>query len=550
DLFALGVIACELFSGKNPFRKETTAETLAAILNDPTPSLPQITPELARVIHRCLEKKTENRFASAQELVFALKMVPIGNIPRTRKSSKKVIRSIAVLPFENVSGDPELEYLGDGIVEGIIHILSQIAKLKVMARSTVFHYRGSGMDPQVIGRYLNVGAVLSGRILQHGDMVTIRTELLDVNNGWHVWGDQFHRKVADIIAVQSEIVNEISSGLKLHLSGSQKKMLTKQFTQDPEAYKMYLKGRYYWNRRTEEGMKRAIDYFQKAIDIDPVYALAYSGLSDSYALSADFGFGSLTSKEAFGRARFAVMKALELDDSLAEAHASLGHLLEHEFHWEEAEKEYKRSLKLNPGYATTHHWYFMALAMMGRNQESLAEMSLAQSLDPLSLIIQTDVGSCHYSWGDYDKALEILHKVVEMDFTFTTAHRYLIAVYEQKGMYKEAIEESEKAFLATSKDTSRLLTRSRELQQILEVEGPRGYWKKRLEHNLQSSKPYRLAQIYGMLGDKESALTHLEKAIDEMSALVIYSNVDPRLKSLRSDPRFAAILKRIGFVSS
>ena len=318
------------------------------------------------------------------------------------------------MPFENASRDPEHEYLSDGIAGSLINILATVPKLRVMAQSTVFRYKGRGIDPQAVGRELNVRAVLTGRIMQSGGSLRIGTELVDVATGSQLWGAQYDRKPGDIFAIQDEISNEISGKLRLKLTRAEKKRLTKRQTDDAEAYRLYLKGRHHWNRWTEDGFYKAIEYFQQAVEKDPGYALAYTGLADSYVL---LGWNSyLPPKDAFPKAKMAAMRALQLDPDLGEAHTPLAAVLWlHDWQWQEAQTEFKRSLALNPAYPTANHWYAEYLMTMGRHAEAIARMKNSQELDPLSLIISVAIGWAFYMARRYDDAIEQLRRTVELD---------------------------------------------------------------------------------------------------------------------------------------
>ncbi len=562
DVFAFGCLLFEMIAGHSPFLRDSSAEVISAILNEESPRVPQnlreAAPELEHLIGHCLEKNPERRFQSARDIAITLQgilRVASGSLPevssasRTKRSQKQ-LNSLAVLPFENAGGDTAAEYLSDGITEGIINSLSQLPRLKVIARTTVFHYRNKNVDPLEIGRLLKVGAVLTGRVVQQGDRLMIGTELMDVNNGWHLWGDQYNRSFNDMFDLQSDIVQQITNQLRVKLTGKEKKLLKKKPTENSEAYRHYLRGRYAWNRRTQESFKSAIEHFNQAIQADPLFALAYSGLSDSYALLGDFGVANASPREMFSMARAAVDKALEIDDSLAEAHTSLAHLKMHGFQWRDAEREYQKSIQLNPGYATAHHWYFLFLTMSGRFNEALKEMDRAQELDPLSLIIQTDIASCYYFNGQFDRAIELLRMVQELDPNFASAHRFLTAVYEQVGLFEEAILAFEKARLLAAKAADEVATQAQELRKAYAESGAAGYWKKRLEQFSKKSaqgyvSPYNLAQIYASLGDKEEAFRCFDQALEETSASLVYAKIDPRFSSLRADPRFSELLRCI-----
>lgn len=550
DIFSFGCVLYEMVTGKSPFARSAAAETISAILNE-EPSLPgKISPDLANLILHCLEKDPDRRFQAAQDVILFLKNIGTGFERRPKSKSRHQTQSIAILPFENTSGDPHLDYLSEGITEALINSLSQLPRLKVMARGTVFHYRGKRIEPLEAGRQLNVNAVLTGRVVQQADRLLIGTELMDVQNGWHLWGEQFNCRGSDVFVLQSEIAAEISTKLRLKLSPKEKKLLSKHYTENTDAYQAYLKGRYFWNRRTREHFQKAIEHFTRAIEIDPLYALAYAGLADTYALMADFGI-LLQPKDAFAKSRGAAMKALDIDPALAEAHTSLAHLRMHEFRWADAEREFKKSLQLNPGYATARHWYFMCLTMIGRREDSFEEMKKAEELDPLSLIIQTDIAACYYFNDELETAAQRLQKVLELDPNFASARRFLTAVYEQLDMYSEAIREYEKARISAGNDPQEVAMQTANLRTAYDNEGVKGYWKQRFAQTEKQRRGnfvslYTLAQIHASLGDQERALDLLEQARTEPAPSMIYLKVDPRFKTLRSDPRFINLLHRIG----
>ena len=550
DIFSFGCVIFEMLTGKSPFHRAASADTISAILSD-QPSIPRNIPsEFSNFILHCLEKDPGQRFQTMQDLILVLQTItPVTAEPVEKTRVRRSIHSIAILPFENTGADLQMEYLSEGITEALINNLSQLPRLRVMARGTVFHYRGKQTDPVEAGRQLNVGAVLTGRVVQHGDKLLIATELMDVKNGWHLWGEQYSRDLTDLFSLQSDIAAEITNKLRLKLSPKEKRLLAKHYTDNTEAYKAYLKGRYYWNRRTRENFQKAIEHFTKAIEIDPLYALAYTGLADCFALLADFGI-LLLPNEAFAKSKAAAMRALEIDPSLAEAHTSLAHLKMHEFQWNDSEAEFKTSLQLNPGYETAHHWYFMCLTLTGRHAEAAVEMKKAEELDPLSLIIQTDIAACYYFQQEFTQAEKHLKKVLETDSKFASARRYLSAVYEQLGRYREAIEEYERARIDAGKEPGETREHSEELRAALNQDGAAGYWVKRLDYSEAQRKrgyvsPYSIAQLYASLSDKERAFELLEEACKEPSASMIYLKVDPRFSQLRSDARFIELLRRL-----
>src|SRR5438552_6158670 len=364
---------------------------------------------------------------------------------RKRRTRKK-IDSIAVLPLTNESGDPEAEYLADGITETIINTLSKLPKLKVMARSTVFRYKGKDVDPQQVGFDLGIRAVLMGRVLQRIDDLIVNTELIDVADGSQFWGEHYNRKRSDILAVQDEIASEISEKLKFRLTPVEKKQLTRRPTENIEAYHLYLKGRYYWNKRTGPALVKGRDYFRQAIDIDPNYALAYAGLADSYTVLATWNI--VPSNEAFPKAKAAAIKALELDRTLSEVHASLGFVRAmYDWDWAGAEKEFNQAIRANPNYATSYEWYGLCLSWIGRHQEAIAAAKQAQELDPLTPIITCVVGVVLHYADRYQQAIEEYEKALELDPTFVPALCFRGAAYAHLGMFEQALAD-ERAALA------------------------------------------------------------------------------------------------------
>ncbi len=451
------------------------------------------------------------------------------------------------MPFENAAADPEAEYLSDGITESLINILAQLPKLHVMARSTVFRYKGQAIDPQAVGRELNVRAVLTGRVSQRGDTLSIATELVDVANGWQLWGEQYHRKRADLLAVQDAMAREIAGRLRLRLTGEEKKRLARRYTRNTDAYHCYLKGRYYWNKRTTEDLKRGIEFFKQAIEKDPHYTLAYAGLADSYYLLAGTAFAALAPGEAFPKAKVAALKALELDDSLAEAHTSLATILVNEWDWGGAAKEFKRSIELNPGYATARHWYAFYLTSLGRLDEAIREGQRAQELDPLSVIINRDLGLIYYYARKPDRAIEQYCKSLELDPNFALTHQALGRAYLLKGMREDALAALRLA-AALSSDSVAMCAA---LAHALAVTGSVVEARKILADLIERSRrsyvsPTNIAVVYAGLGENDEAMEWLEKALAEHNAGLMTLKVHPVFDPLRSDPRYQDLLRRIG----
>jgi TolB-like protein/Tfp pilus assembly protein PilF len=459
----------------------------------------------------------------------------------------EAIDSVAVLPFVNASADADTEYLSDGISETLIGQLSQVPRLKVMARSTVFRYKGSNIDPQKIGRDLNVRAVLTGRILQRADTLTISMELMDVRDGSQLWGKQYNRKLADTLAVQEDIAHEVVDKLRLRLAGVEEKRLNAHATENAAAYQLYLKGRYYWNKRTPDGIQKAIDSFQQAIVQDPGYALAYAGLADCYQVPAH----PLPPRERMPLAKTAAIKALQLDDTLVEAHTSLARVLfVYDWDWPAAEKEFKRAIELNSRYAPAHQWYGGYLTATGRFREADAEKKRALELEPLSLVINFEVGLASYFSRNYNQAIDQFQKTLELDANFPPPHTFLAAAYEQKGMLKEATTAFQKAITITQGPARTQATAG--LGYVYAVSGRKAEARKILAE-LQSLSEHRYvpatdtALIYAGLGDKDKAFAWLDKAYEEHSFSLSNLKVEPRFDPLRSDPRFADLLRSIGF---
>jgi len=455
------------------------------------------------------------------------------------------INSIAVLPFENQSRDPESEYLADGLTESIIYRLSQFPNLNVSPRSSVFHYKGKESDALKIGNELGVATVLSGRITQHGDQITISTELTDVRNHKLLWGEQYDRKLSELLATQREIAREIAERLKVKFSGADQQLANKHYTESNDAYQSYLKGRYYWNKRTRDGYSKAIEHFKAAIDSDPSFALAYTGLADCYNILSSYGLSS--PNESFPLGKAAVTRALELDDNLAEAHTSMAYLkYQYEWDWIGGEREFKRAIELNPNYSTAHHWYGLALANMGRWDEAFAELKRAHDLDPLSLVIMASTGWTLYKVGRYDDAIAQFQKALEMDQNFGRAHWGIAEPYALKGDYDKAIAELQKAReLDESPSTLALLA------ETYARAGRRGEAQRLLAELLQQRKlkyvdAYYLAEVYAALGDREKAFQTLDEAYNERSSNIVWLKSDAKFDGLRSDPRYVDLIKRIG----
>jgi eukaryotic-like serine/threonine-protein kinase len=464
-----------------------------------------------------------------------------------RSRSGQEISSIAVLPFVNGSNDPNSEYLSDGLTEGLINSLSQIPNLAVMSRSSVFHYKGHDVDPQQVAHDLKIEGVVTGRIVQRGDQLIISAELIDARTNHNLWGEQYDRKLSDVLAVQDEITRAISSRLRERLSGKTNKQVAKGGTSDPEAYQLYLKGRYYWEKRTPETLDKARDYFSQAIEKDPNYALAYVGLADYYDVVPDYA--PVPSGEVMPKARAAAQKALAIDDTLAEAHAVLGDSYANEWEWSAAEREFKRALELNPNSANTHKLYWLYLSSLGRHEEALAEIKNAIRLDPLNLKYSDNLGQEYTTGRQYDLAVEQFKKVVEMDPSFASVHFDLSGAYFDMGKYDLWLQEQEEgASLSHQPEYEAIF---KEVSKVYAQSGFQAALREWAKQEVELSKrryedPAFIGFIYAAMGDKDQAFAWLEKGLKEKSDTIQYLKTSHMADSLRSDPRYADMLKRMG----
>ena len=592
DLYSLGAVLYEMATGRVASGVGTTAVVFEAILNrTPVPATRlnvDLLPDLGWIIVKLLEKDRRLRYQSAAELradlgrvkrdsesarvsaavvphsgrtrwrmpallatvgcVLLITLLAFG--PRAWRqlrpggSTSARIHSIAVLPFANTGADPNIEYLADGMADAIIGGLSRVPELRVMARSTVFSYKGKEANAQKVGQELNVDAVLTGRVAQRGDILTIQADLVSVADGSELWGQKYNRRVADLLNVQEDISREIYENLRPRLTGQATLLLAKHYTDSPEAYQLYLQGLYYRNKWTEVGLTKAIDYFKQAAERDPNYALAYAGLADAYNFLGDAGY--VAPKQVRQDATLAATQALKIDDALPEAHISLALVREaYDWDWSGAETEFKRALELDPNSATAHQWYGNFLIRLGRLAEARAELTKALELDPLSLPINVSVGQQLYFARQYEPAIQQLKKTLELDPNFVLAQRGLEAAYAQSGMYKEAIAERQ-----------RLLTLSGNPDLAVAIgedyrkSGYSGVLQGSLEGLKEVSKeryvpPYHVAQIYARLADKQQTLAWLEQAFNERDSQVTYMKVEPAFDEIRSDARFQQLLHRL-----
>jgi len=486
------------------------------------------------------------RVTGALAFVLSLSILSVW-LFRSRGPAPAGIRSLAVLPLENLSGDASQNYFADGMTDELITDLAQISALRVISRTSVMAYKGARKPLPQIARELNVDAVVEGTVLRSGDQVRITAQLIEASTDKHLWSQSYEGELRDTLALQSRVASAIADQIRINLTPREQAALKNVKVVNPEAYESYLKGRYFWNKRTADGLKAALAYFEQAIEEDPKYAKAYSGLSDTYALLGDWQYAVMTPKEAFPEAKAAAIHALELDNTLGEAHNSLAFVLDG-FDWDldAGGREFQRAIELNPGYATAHHWYAWHLTLLGRFDEALAEMRKAENLDPLSLIINADLAELLGLAHSYDDSIiRQSLKTIEMDPNFALAHNQLAQAYLQKHMYAEAVAELQKA-VELSRDSPTCIAN---LARAYVASGKREEAVKLLNTlKKRSTTGYsnasEIAMIYASLGDTDQAMNWLEKGFEERfnPGVLLRPGFDP----LRSDPRFQNLLRRIG----
>ena len=569
DLHALGVLIFEMATGRRPFAGDNVGPVLHAILHDPAPRLraarPGLSAELEGIVARCLEKEPAMRFADAGALIRALRGeitdgagLPISGAlsPATaaragsagRAASEPTnagaIRSLAVLPFENRSGDPEQEFFADGMTDALIAGLTQIRALRVISRTSAMRFKGTQRSLPEVARELKVDAVVEGSALRAGDRVRITVQLVDAATDTSLWAKSYERDLTDILALQSEVAQAIAREIQIQLTPEEASRLKSRGPVNPAAHVAYLQGRYLWNRWTTESLRQSIQRFEEALAADPDYALAYAGLADSY--SALGNTNSTPPDQVYPRAKQAAERGLALDDGLAELHASLGYV--HRFHdwdWMRAEHEFLRALELNPGYATGTRWYAQFLSGMGRHEEAIAEAERALELDPLSLIIHTAVGDVLFYARRYERSIAYYRKCIEMDPDFGPAHTDLARSFEHVGRAEEALEEFLRAAPADGEPPP-----STGLAILQARAGRREAAFGTIDAILSPSadrfvSPYGIASFYAVVGETERALDWLERAHAERDGTLVWIKVHPRLDGLRGEPRFRDLLARM-----
>ena len=508
----------------------------------------------AQVAAAARRKRAAFRWLSLGVVSLVAMIAVIGFLLRYRRPLATVEspvpeKSIAVMPFENLSGNPENAYFTDGIQEEILMRLAKIADLKVISRTSTMRYKSSPGNLREIASQLGVANVLEGSVQRTADRVHVTVQLIKATSDAHLWAEAYDRKLTDIFAVESDVAKMIAETLQAKLTGSEEHAISANPTADFEAHQLYLKGRFFWNKRTSEGVMKSIDYFTRAIEKDPGYGLAYAGLADAYTILPNYS--QTPWNESYPRAKAAVQKALELDDNVAEAHISLAHLRLWNDWGQGAEEEFKRGIELSPSYATGHHWYSMYLTAMGRHQEAIAEMTKAQELDPFSLIINTQLGLPYLYEHQYDQAITHFQKAIEMDPNFAFAHFALAEAYDRKARYDEALAEHDKAIALSGAEPSQAwLTMSGLLKDTYQKLGGKDYWQKRLEatrrlYDEHAVTAKAVAEIYSILGDKEEALRWLEKSYQEHDRFLVFLKVQSEFDSVRSDPRFKALVAKV-----
>ena len=559
DIFSLGCVLYEMVAGRRAFERGTPTDTLAAILNEaPQPvskSGVQVPSELARVVEHCLEKAPSARFQSATDLAFALRAVlsdsGVGVAPSARRrSARSSIRSLAVLPFSSHGDDPENDYLSEGIAEGLINRLAQIPRLRVVPRATAFRFKARDFDPRTAAAELNVDALLSGRIVSRGNVLTVQAELVDTATASQLWGHRYTRENCHCLEIEDTLADEITAALAPRLGARKPARLAKKAEAqqpsaqvDADAYRDYLRGRYFYNKWTPEGFGKAIEFFQKAIDKDPAFASAYAGLGDAYGAAAYYGY--VPPHEAMPRANFAASRAIEIDPGLSEAHATLGlTAMFHRWDWALAERELARAIELDPKLATNHVYHSLFLLSQGQLPEALEAARRAEQLDPLSLLAVTGVAWNLFFSGDLDGAVAQIYRALALDPEFPEALGMLARVAEVRGQFAEAAER----LRAWLKAVGLAPGGADVVSEGFRHGGLTGYWRAYLDvlERDEVGCPqfaYARAAIQAKLGNADAVFHALEECLAERLGMMVFIKIDPAFASYRTDPRFQRLLK-------
>ncbi len=569
DLYSLGVILYEMTAGRRPFAAANPVELAASILRDPPPALAALRPGLPRaledLVSRCLEKEPDHRYPTARVLLEELEALKgdlgsyiagVGSDPSSDTGSTtsdfltpvgRGRPSIAVLAFNDLSPRKDQDYFCEGLAEELINGLTQIEDLRVVARTSAFSFKAEEHDPQEIARRLKVDAILKGSVRKARDRLRITAQLIDGGDGSNLWSERFDRDMDDVFAIQDEITSAIVDQLKIELLGEQKTDLIRRHTTDLEAYHLYLKGRHFWNKRTPAELASSIRLFQQAIDRDPGYALAHAGVADSYTILGYYS--AMEPRDAFPKAKAAAAKALAFDDSLAQAHSSLAFAqVLYDWDWRQAERGFRRTFELNPGYATGHHWYAEYLVWTGRGEEAVAEAHKALEIDPLSLIINTLIGWVHYYTRRNDRAIRKLRKTLELDPAFAPANFWLALAYSQAGQLDEARTAIERALESAGESPMMLAARASLHAAAGEAAAAEGILGALLRTAAETYvPPYYIAAIYSALDDWPRTCEWLEKARRARDNWLVFLKVDPIWDRVRAEPEFAALARDVGF---
>jgi len=568
DIFAIGVVLYELLTGRRPFgaaqQWRLTDDILYRIPDSPRTLNRTLSAPMESIVLKCLEKQPDRRYQSAEELAADLKRLsstPVSTgsgattTTRSRRPGRKRIRSLAVLPLLNL-GSSEDDYFADGMTEALIANLAQIKALRIISRSSVMRYKRTEKPIQKIAQELDVEAVVEGSTLRAENRVRITAELIHAQSDAHLWAKSYERDFSNILKLQRKVARSIADEIQIRLTPKERERLNTGITINPDAYEAYLKGRYYWNKRTGPDIQKAIQYFEKAVAVDKNYAAAHAGLADAYHVF--WVYTGVPPTEMHLKAKESALKALEIDSSLAEARTSLAAIkADDDWDFEGAESEFRRAIALNPNYPTAHQWYAQYLAYVGRFEEALKEAYKAQKLDPLSPIIHTVCGDTCLRARKYDEAITQLKKAIEIDPEFSLAHTKLRDAYLGLANYREAIEESRVAGGLSSTNREQALKSVAELENAYLQSGAEGYWRKRFELAINERRrptklgyddsSYCLASISARVGEKDLAFEWLERAVDERDVSVMYFRTAPEFDSLRSDPRYSELARRIGF---
>ena len=589
DVYSLGVLLYVLLTGRHPYRLEgVSARERERIVCEMPPPRPSQTNraaagDLDAIVRMAMRKEPQHRYGSAKALgedvqrhlegapvaaraaggvvlrqrtraivavaallimaiAAVLAVTGVGRAPFAAAAAEP--RALAVLPLVNAPGDADLEYLSDGITEDVISRLSRAPRLKVIARESVYRYKGRAVDPGQVARELGVDAILSGTISQRGGNLSVTVELVDTQTGQRLWADRYDRVGADLQRLQRELAQQIATRLRLQFTTAERAQLARPHTGDGVAYELYLKGRYFWNKRTANGFDTSVSYFTQAVARDPSFALAYSGLADAYSLLTEYH--ARPAAETYPKAKAAALRALSLDPLLPEAHASLAYVRQfYEWDWRGAEEGFTRAIALNPNYATGYQWYAEYLSAMGRHDEALAEIRKAQAVDPLSLIVNAVEANLLYMAGHYDQAIDKSQQVIDLEPNFAEVYEFLKRAYDQKGLYREAIA----ARQARRRILGRNVAETPALRAAAAATSARSYWRQRLAQEREEAReegllPFEFAEIHAQAGDTAGALDWLERACREHDFMTMYVRVAPNLAPLRSEPRYLDLVRR------